>query len=85
MEESVPLGIEWMVDAYGCAPDRLRSTDVLEEQFASIRRRVAPWDHDRFLAPDIAAMRAWVAEAPRPAVVAGLLATYPSLGAPGAR
>ena len=38
MEDSVPLGIEWMVDAHGCAPDRLRSTEVLAALFERIVR-----------------------------------------------
>ena len=31
-----PLGIEWMVDAHGCAPERLRSLEALAALFDRI-------------------------------------------------
>ncbi len=38
MKEDVALGVEWMVDAHRCAPDRLRSLDVLVALFERIVR-----------------------------------------------
>lgn len=32
------VGLEWIVDAYGCAPDRLRDVSTLEALFASLIR-----------------------------------------------
>jgi len=34
----IPLGIEWMVDAHGCAAERLRSAEVLGALFDRIVR-----------------------------------------------
>jgi S-adenosylmethionine decarboxylase len=36
MREPLPLGVEWVVDAHGCAPDRLRSEERLVRLFERI-------------------------------------------------
>jgi histidine ammonia-lyase len=71
------VGIEAAAAAQGIEFHRpLRSSDTLEAQVAHIRARVAPWDRDRFFAPDIEAMRAWAAGAPLPAAVRALLPSH---------
>lgn len=58
---AVMVGIEAMSAAQGMEFDRsLKSSPLVEQQFADIRRRVAFLEQDRYLAPDIEAMRAWV-------------------------
>jgi S-adenosylmethionine decarboxylase len=34
--EPLPLGVEWVVDAHGCVPERLRSADSLARVFDRI-------------------------------------------------
>jgi len=73
---AVMVGIEAMSAAQGMEFDRsLKSSPLVEEQFAAIRRRVAFLEQDRYLAPDIEAMRAWVQQSSWPAP---LLACLPS-------
>jgi histidine ammonia-lyase len=72
---AVMVGIEAMASAaQGMEFDRsLQSSPLVEEQFAAIRR-VWPSGADRYLAPDIEAMRAWAQQRwPAP-----LLACMPS-------
>jgi len=45
----------------------LKSSPLIEAQFAAIRKRVAYLEQDRYLAPDIDAMRAWAQESVWPA------------------
>ncbi len=74
------VGIEAAAAVQGIEFHRpLRSSDALEAQVAHIRTRVAPYDHDRFFAPDIETMSRWAVEAPLPAPVRALL---PSQKAP---
>ncbi|WP_213992224.1 histidine ammonia-lyase [Sodalis sp. dw_96] len=74
---SVVVGIEAMAAAQGIDFNRpLRSTALLEEQLTAIRGRVAFMERDRLLAPDIEAMRLWVAEFSLPPVVESLLPSY---------
>ena len=55
------IGIELLAAAQGIEFRRpLRSSKALEAELAAIRERVAPYDKDRFFAPDIAAARALV-------------------------
>jgi len=62
------VGIEAMAAAQGMEFDRsLRSTPLLEGQWAAIRERVAFLEQDRCLAPDIAAMRLWAQQSGWPA------------------
>lgn len=73
---AVMVGIEAMSAAQGMEFDRsLKSSPFVEEQFAAIRRRVAFLEQDRYLAPDIEAMRAWAQQSSWPAP---LLACLPS-------
>ena len=52
------VAIELMIAAQGLEFRRpARSSEALESVVAAIRVRVAPYDHDRFLAPDIAAVK----------------------------
>jgi histidine ammonia-lyase len=71
------VGIEAAAAVQGIEFHRpLRSSDTLEAQVAQVRLRVAPYDRDRFFAPDIQAMNAWVAAVPLPAEVRSLLPSY---------
>ena len=55
------IGIELLAAAQGIEFRRpLKSSKVLETELAAIREKVAPYDKDRFFAPDIAAARALV-------------------------
>jgi histidine ammonia-lyase len=55
------IGIELLAAAQGIEFRRpLKSSTVLEAELAAIREQVAPYDKDRFFAPDIAAARALV-------------------------
>lgn len=57
---AVVVGIEAAAAAQGMEFDRsLKSSPLLEAQFAAVRARVAFLDRDRCLAPDIEAMRVW--------------------------
>ncbi|XBS68152.1 histidine ammonia-lyase [Acerihabitans sp. KWT182] len=74
---AVVVGIEAMAAAQGIDFNRpLQSTALLEQQLTAIRRRVAFMERDRLLAPDIEAMRLWVAELSLPPVVEALLPSY---------
>lgn len=76
---SVVVGIEAMAAAQGIDFIRpLQSSAELEQQLAAIRRRVAFLTSDRLLAPDIEAMRLWVAEFSLPPAVQSLLPSYAS-------
>jgi histidine ammonia-lyase len=56
------LAIEAVAAAQGIDLLRpLTSSPALERAHASIRRRVDPWDADRWMAPDLAAGEAWLA------------------------
>ncbi|MGY8526000.1 histidine ammonia-lyase [Paracidovorax citrulli] len=58
---AVVVGIEAMAAAQGIEFHRpLRSSPLLEAEFARIRQRVAFVERDRYLAPDIEAMKQWV-------------------------
>ena len=57
---AVIVGVEAMAAAQGMDFDRrLKSSPLIEEQYALIRSQVAYLDKDRFLAPDIETMRLW--------------------------
>ena len=59
------VGIEAMAAAQGIEFHRpLTSSAALEETLCDIRRRVAFYERDRFLAPDIERMKRWVLSAP---------------------
>ena len=71
---AVVVGIEAMAAAQGVDFHRpLRSTDTIEGVIAEIRRNVAFYEKDRYLADDIEAMKTWVRTIEAPACVAKLL------------
>jgi len=71
------VGIEAAAAVQGIGFRRpLRSSDALEAQVAHIRGRVAPYERDRFFAPDIEAMAEWAAEVPPPPCVRELLPSH---------
>jgi histidine ammonia-lyase len=68
------VGIEAAAAVQGLEFHRpLRSSGALEAQVAHIRARVAPYDRDRFFAPDIQTMTEWATDAPLPPAVRALL------------
>jgi histidine ammonia-lyase len=68
------VGIEAMAAAQGIEFHRpLTSSMALEETLRDIRRRVAFYEHDRFLAPDIEQMKQWVLSAPAQSEVKAIL------------
>ncbi len=74
---AVMVGIEAMSAAQGMEFDRsLPSSPLVEEQFAAIRRRVAFLEQDRYLAPDIDAMRAWAQQSTWPAPLQACLPSH---------
>ncbi|HEY2255740.1 MAG TPA: histidine ammonia-lyase, partial [Variovorax sp.] len=52
---------------------KLKSSALLEAEFAAIRERVAFIDQDRFLAPAIEAMRLWARRGQWPEAVQAIL------------
>ncbi|PIF90287.1 histidine ammonia-lyase [Acidovorax sp. 62] len=65
---AVVVGVEAMAAAQGMEFDRsLKSSPLIEAQFAAIRQRVSFLEQDRYLAPDIDAMREWALQADWPA------------------
>jgi len=65
---AVVVGVEAMAAAQGMEFDRsLKSSPLIEAQFAAIRQRVAFLEQDRYLAPDVDAMREWALQADWPA------------------
>ncbi|AHF77214.1 Histidine ammonia-lyase [Sodalis praecaptivus] len=77
---AVVVGIEAMAAAQGIDFNRpLQSSALMESQLAAIRQRVAFLERDRLMAPDIAAMRDWVAEQPWPQAVLAILPSYAPL------
>ncbi len=76
---AVVVGIEAAAAAQGMEFDRsLKSSPLLEQQFAAVRARVAFLERDRCLAPDIEAMRAWAQRSDWPAALAQCLPSHAS-------
>ena len=74
---AVMVGIEAMSAAQGMEFDRsLKSSPLVEQQFADIRRRVAFLEQDRYLAPDIEAMRTWAQQTTWPAPLQACLPSH---------
>ena len=66
-----------MAAAQGMEFDRsLKSSPLIEAQFAAIRERVAYLEQDRYLAPDIEAMRAWAQQSAWPAALTQCLPSF---------
>ena len=76
---AVVVGIEAMAAAQGIELRRpLKTSPFLEAEFATIRSRVAFLERDRYLAPDIEAMRLWALRADGRTFPAMLAAILPS-------
>lgn len=74
---AVIVGIEAMAAAQGMDFHRpLQSSALLEQVHATIRGRVANYDKDRFFAPDIEQMKAWVKSIALPSMVVALLPSW---------
>jgi histidine ammonia-lyase len=68
------VGIEAMAAAQGIDFLRpLQSSAPIEREHRAIRSRVAFLEHDRELAPDIEAMRAWARRDEWPACIGGMV------------
>jgi histidine ammonia-lyase len=68
------VGIEAMAAAQGIDFLRpLASTGLVEREHAAIRARVAFLDNDRYLAPDLAAMRGWAMRGDWPQAIEAIL------------
>ena len=74
---AVVVGIEAMAAAQGIELKRkLRSSALVEAEFATIRQQVAFLERDRYLAPDIEAMRLWALRATMPPALLGILPSH---------
>lgn len=68
------VGVEAMAAVQGMDFDRrLKSSPLIEEQYALIRSQVPYLDKDRYLAPDIEIMRLWALETAWPEVLQNIL------------
>ena len=73
----VIVGIEAMAAAQGMEFDRsLSSSPLVEAQFATVRTRVAFLEQDRYLAPDIEAMRQWAQHGTWPEALSAILPSF---------
>ena len=71
---AVVVGIEAMAAAQGIELKRgLKSSPLVEAEFAKLRTEVAFLERDRYLAPDIEAMRQWALRADLPAALLDIL------------
>jgi len=74
---AVVVGIEAMAAAQGIELKRkLKSSPLVEAEFAAIRQKVAFLETDRYLAPDIEAMRQWALKAELPAALLDILPSH---------
>ncbi|MDP9899568.1 histidine ammonia-lyase [Variovorax ginsengisoli] len=74
---AVVVGIEAMAAAQGIELKRgLKSSPLVEAEFAKIRAKVAFLERDRYLAPDIEAMRQWALAADLPAALLDILPSH---------
>ncbi|KKW68600.1 histidine ammonia-lyase [Lampropedia cohaerens] len=74
---AVIVGIEAMAAAQGMDFDRsLKSSPLIEQQYALIRSRVPYLEQDRYLAPDIEAMQQWALQGDWPAAIARHLPSH---------
>ena len=55
---------------------KLKSSPLVEAEFARIRQKVAFLETDRYLAPDIEAMRLWALAADLPAALLDILPSH---------
>ena len=76
---AVVVGIEAMAAAQGIELKRkLKSSPLVEAEFAAIRQQVAFLERDRYLAPDIESMRQWALNARLPDVLLHILPSHTS-------
>lgn len=74
---AVVVGIEAMGAAQGIELKRgLKSSPIIEAEFARIREKVAFLDQDRFLASDVEAMRQWALRSVWPAALQDILPSH---------
>jgi len=74
---AVVVGIEAMGAAQGMELKRgLKSSPLIEAEFARIREKVAFLDQDRFLATDVEAMRQWALQSTWPEAVQQILPSH---------
>ncbi|MDM0055285.1 histidine ammonia-lyase [Variovorax fucosicus] len=74
---AVVVGVEAMCAAQGIELKRgLKSSPLVEAEFTAIRGKVAFLERDRYLAPDIEAMRLWALKAALPAVLLNILPSH---------
>jgi histidine ammonia-lyase len=74
---AVVVGIEAMAAAQGIELKRkLKSSPLVEAEFAAIRQKVAFLERDRYLAPDIEAMRQWALKAELPVALLNILPSH---------
>lgn len=74
---AVVVGIEAMAAAQGIELKRgLKSSPLVEAEFAKLRTEVAFLERDRYLAPDIEAMRQWALRADLPAALLDILPSH---------
>ncbi|WP_213954576.1 MULTISPECIES: histidine ammonia-lyase [unclassified Variovorax] len=74
---AVVVGIEAMAAAQGIELKRgLKSSPLVEAEFATIRTKVAYLERDRYLAPDIEAMRLWALNADMPGALLDILPSH---------
>ncbi|MDQ0611745.1 histidine ammonia-lyase [Variovorax sp. W1I1] len=74
---AVVVGIEAMAAAQGIELKRkLKSSPLVEAEFTRIRKNVAFLERDRYLAPDIEAMRQWALKAELPAALLNILPSH---------
>ncbi len=74
---AVVVGIEAMAAAQGIELKRgLRSSPLIEAEFAGIRERVAFLEQDRYLAPDVEAMRLWALRSQWPDALRRILPSH---------
>jgi len=77
---AVVVGIEAMAAAQGMELERsLKSSPLIEAELAGIRQRVAFLEQDRYLAPDIEAMRLWAQRSDWPPALTRLLPSHAAL------
>ena len=74
---AVVVGIEAMAAAQGIELKRgLKSSPLVEAEFAAIRQKVAFLERDRYLAPDIESMKQWALNAQLPAILLNILPSF---------
>ena len=70
------LSPEGAQPALGRPGGGLKSSPLVEAEFAAIRKKVAFLERDRYLAPDIEAMRQWARQAELPAILLNILPSH---------